>query len=132
VFVATGLLDSIAQTRDNIVEDISRSGFATEDVDTAKHDGDLHLTTSAILDTSNVSVSPDIAILRRVAQLKDEIMVNVVTGSTPLTEQNNPSYFTSALPEIFPWGTGKHIHLQRNDKISLNKWIKLTPRHSSR
>jgi hypothetical protein len=132
VFVATSLLDSIAQTRDNIVEDISRSGFATEDVDTAEHDGDLPLTTSAILDTSNVSVSPDIATLRRLAQLKDEITVNVVTGSTPLTERDNPSYFTSAFPKIFPWGTGKHIHPQRNDKISLNRWIKLMLRHSSR
>ena len=132
VFVATSLLDSIAQTRDSTDEDISRSGFATEDVDTAEHEGDLPLTTSAILDTSQVSVSSDIVTLRRLAQLKDEITVNVVTGSTPLTERDNPSYFISAFPKIFPWGTGKHIHPQRHDKISLNKWIKLTLRHSSR
>ena len=73
--------------RDSTAEDISRSGFAIEDIDTVvEHDGDLPLTTSAILDTSEVSASPDIATLRRLAQLKDEITVNVVTGSIPLTE----------------------------------------------
>jgi len=64
VFVATSLLDSIAQTKDSTDEDISRSGFATEDIDNAEHDSDLPLTTSAILDTSEVSISPDIATLR--------------------------------------------------------------------
>ena len=132
MFVATSLLDSIAQTKDSTDEDISRSGFATEDIDNAEHDSDLPLTTSAILDTSEVSISPDIVTLRRLAQLKDEITVNFVTGSIPLTERDNPSYFTFAFPTIFPWGTGKHIHPQRDDKISLNKWIKLTLRHSSR
>ena len=79
-------------------EDISRSGFATEDIDTADHDGDLPLTTSVILDTSEVlSVSPDITTLRRLAELKNEVTVNVVTGSTPLTERDNPSYFMAVL-----------------------------------
>src|SRR5579859_5765819 len=113
-------------------EDISRSGFAVEEIDTAEHDGDLLVTTSEILDTSEVSVSPDIATLQRLAQLKEEITINVVTGSTPLNERDNPSYFTSAFPTIFPWGAGKHIHPQRDDKISLNRWIKLMLRHSSR
>ena len=103
-----------------------------EDIDSAEHDGDLPLTTSAILDTSEVSVSPDIATLQRLAQLKNEVTVNVVTGSTPLTERDNPSYFTSAFPTIFPWGSGKHIHLQLDDNISLSTWIKLMLHHSSR
>jgi len=110
VFVTTRLLDSIVRSRDNTDEDVSRSGFAMEDIDTADYDGDLPLTTSAILDTSEVSVSPDIATLRRLAELKDEVTVNVVTGSVPLTERDNPSYFMSAFHMIFPWGTGKHIH----------------------
>ena len=88
MFVATSLLDSIGRSRDSTDEDISRSGFATQDIDTAEHDGDLPLTTSAILDTSELSVSPDIATLRRLAELKDEITVNVVTGSTPLNERD--------------------------------------------
>ena len=45
IFIATSLFDSIAQTRDNIDEDITQSGFMTENVDTAEHDGDLPLTT---------------------------------------------------------------------------------------
>ena len=132
VFVTTSLLDSIGRSRDFTDEDISRSGFATEDIDTADHDGDLPLTTSAILDTSEVSISPDIATLRRLAELKNEVTVNVVTGSTPLIERDNPSYFTSAFPTIFLWGTAKHIHPKRDDNLSLNTWIKLMLRHSSR
>ena len=41
VFVATSLLDSIGRSRDSTDEDILRSGFATEDIDTAEYDGDL-------------------------------------------------------------------------------------------
>ena len=48
--VTTSLADSIGRSQDSTDEDISRSGFATEDIDTADHDGDLPLTTSAILD----------------------------------------------------------------------------------
>ena len=51
----------------------------------------------------------------------DEITIDVVTGLTPLAERDN----LSAFPTIFPCGTGKHIHPQRDDKISLNTWIKL-------
>ena len=132
MFVAISLLDSIGRSRDSMDEDISRSGFAMEEIDTAEHEGDLPLTTSVILDTSEVSVSPDIATLHRLADLKNEITINVVTGSTPLTERDNPSYFTSAFPTIFPWGSGKHIHPGRYDKLSLNTWTKLMLRHSSR
>jgi hypothetical protein len=84
VFVTTSLLDSIGRSRDSTDEDISRSGFAAEDINSAEHDGDLPLTTSAILDTSEVSVSPDIATLRRLAELKAEVTVNVITGLTLL------------------------------------------------
>ena len=54
------LLDSIGRTRDAADEDISRSDFATEDIDTAEYDRDLPLTRSSILDTSEISISPDI------------------------------------------------------------------------
>jgi len=86
VFIITSLLDSIGRSRDNTDEDISWSGFMMEDIDTADYDGDLPLTTSALLDMSEVSVSPDIATLRRLAELKDEVTINVVTGSVLLTK----------------------------------------------
>jgi hypothetical protein len=50
------LLDSIGRTRDAADEDISRSDFATEDIDTAEYDRDLPLTRSSILDTSEISI----------------------------------------------------------------------------
>ena len=84
MFVTTSLLDPIGRTRCSIDEEIARSDFATEDIDTPEHDGDLPLTTSAILDTSEVSVLSDIGTLRRLAQSKDEIIVNIITGLTLL------------------------------------------------
>ena len=102
MFIATNLLESIGQIRDASEEEISRFGFAREDVDTLEHEGDLPMTTSAILDMSEVSIPRDIATLRRLAVLKDEITINVVTESTPLTERDNSSYFTFVFPTIFP------------------------------
>jgi hypothetical protein len=48
----------MGQVGDITTEDASRSGFATEDLDTAEYEGDLLTTTSALLDVNNVSVSP--------------------------------------------------------------------------
>lgn len=95
--IVTSLLDSIGRFRDNTGEDIWRSGFATEDIDTAEVEGDLPI--------CNFGYEGGICITRYcpyLAELKDEITVNVVTGSTPLIELDNPSYFTTAFPTIFP------------------------------
>ena len=64
VFIATSVLDLIGRSRDSMDEDISQSGFVMEEIDTAEHEGDLPLMTSTILDTSEVSVSLDIATLQ--------------------------------------------------------------------
>ena len=58
MIVATELLDSMGRVVDITAEDASRSGFATEDLDTAEYEGDLPTTTSALLDVNNVSVPP--------------------------------------------------------------------------
>src|SRR5579859_5888000 len=46
------------------------------------------------------------------------------------------SYFTSAFPTIFPWGTGKHIDPQcsqeRKQKLEFKKWIQLLLINSSK
>ena len=56
--MATELLDCMGYVADISAEDASRSGFATEDIDIAEYEGDLLTTTSALLDTNNVSVAP--------------------------------------------------------------------------
>src|SRR5579859_2519329 len=51
--VARELLDGMGQVGDITAEDASRSGFATEDLDTAEFEGDLPTTISALLNVNN-------------------------------------------------------------------------------
>lgn len=70
------LLDEMGWAMDITAEDASRSGFATEDLDTAEYEGDL--STSTLLDVNNVSVSPQVSTLNALTSLKTEITVNVI------------------------------------------------------
>ena len=58
----------------------------------------------------------------------------MVTGSKVLNQYDCDTYFTSAFPTLFPYGTGKHRDPRREGKgqLSLLKWISLMLRHSSR
>jgi hypothetical protein len=138
--VAVELMDSMTTVEDPSTEDSSRSGFATEDPDTEEVDGDIPQTVSGFVDINNITRSPDISTLYRAAQLRNELTppiikkatVNVVTGNTILNEYSDPTYFTSAFPTLFPYGTGKHLDNRRPKELSLAVWIKLLLRHSSR
>ena len=69
-FVATELLESIAHVADPSSEDASRSGFATEDPDVEGFEGDIPFNVSGILDMNNVTQSPDVVTLERLAHSK--------------------------------------------------------------
>ena len=156
-FVAVELLDSIGHDSDSSVEDAARDGFAMDnpdDDDTAHdtardtthddtahndtaHDDtahDLPFTSSGIVDVNNITEIPDATTLNRLAQLKGDITANVVTGSKVLNQYDCNTYFTSAFPTLFPYGTGKHRDPRREGKgqLSFLKWISLMLRHSSR
>ena len=121
-----------------------RDGFAMDnpdDDDTAHNDTahddtahDLPFTSSGIVDVNNITEIPDATTLNRLAQLKGDITANVVTDSKVLNQYDCDTYFTSAFPTLFPYGTGKHRDPRREDKgqLSLLKWISLMLRHSSR
>jgi hypothetical protein len=142
--VATELLDSMAHVADASAEDASRSGFATEDPDVDGFEGDIPFNVSGILDVNNVTQSPDIITLETLADAKRraqnqgqlvpvaEITVNVVTGGNILSEYCDPTYFTSAFPTLFPYGTGKHLDSRRPKALQLSTWVQLLLRNSSR
>jgi len=146
-FVAVELLDSIGHVSDSSVEDTARDGFAMDnpDDDDIADDNDnadavddtaydLPFTSSGIVDVNNIAEVPDATTLNRLAQLKADITANVVTGSKVLNQYDCDTYFTSAFPTLFPYGTGKHRDSRREGKgqLSLLKWVSLMLRHSSR
>jgi hypothetical protein len=130
--VVTELLDSMGRVADISAEDASRSGFATEDLDTAEYEGDLPTTTSALLDINNVSVPPQVGTINGLASLKAEVTVNVVTGNRIINDYEDETFFTSAFPTLFPYGSGKHVDFRRNVQLSLGQWAELMLKHSSR
>lgn len=117
-------------------EENARMGVATEDVDTPEINGDLPFTASGIVDVNSVSQPSQLNSLQQISLWKSDKVINVVTGNKILNESNLPSYFTSAFPTLFPWGTGKHIDDRRlqdpKTQLDLKKWIQLLLRNSSR
>ena len=138
-FIAVELLDSIGHVSDSSVEDAARDGFAmdnpdNDDIADDDTDHDLPFTSSGVVDVNNIAEVPDATTLNRLAQLKGHITANVVTGSKVLNQYDCDTYFTSAFPTLFPYGTGKHRDPRREGKeqLPLLKWVSLMLRHSSR
>jgi len=94
-------------------EDNTRIGIATEDSDNAEMaPGDVPMTASGIIDTAAVSEPAQLRAIQQISLSTSDRTINVLTGNNILNEDNMVSYFTSAFPTIFPWGTGKHIDSQ--------------------
>ena len=91
-----------------------RIGIATEDsadnVEMVLGDvPDVPMTASEIIDRPTVGVSEPC----HSTNLMDRT-INVLTGNHIWNEHNMPSYFTSAFPTIFPWGTGIKFDIPRS------------------
>lgn len=137
VFVTEALLSSIGRVRSGASEDATRNGFATEEIDVPEFHGDIEGTASAILDTNNHFRPRHGMMLESLQCLgsDDDITINVVPADKILHQYDDPTYFTSAFPTLFPWGTGKHIDHRRDDgtrKLTLKRWTQLLLRNSSR
>jgi len=134
IWVAQELLDVVGGLEDGSEEDNARVGVATEDVDNAKLEGDLLLTTLGIVDIKGVSQPGQLKALQHISLWKDDKMINVLTGNTILNEETLPSYFASAFPTIFPWGIGKHLDNGRTgeSRLNLKRWMQLLLKNSSR
>jgi hypothetical protein len=132
-FVVVELLDTIGRVSDPSAEDASRDGFAMDNPDEDETTDDLPMTSSGILDVNNVAEVPDATTLARLAQLKSDIVINVVTGSKVLNQYDCDFYFTSAFAGIFVDGEAKHRDPRRgNNQLSLLTWVQLMLRNSSR
>src|SRR5579859_5628779 len=132
VFVVQELLDQIGEVEDESAENDARTGVATEEMDTDDFEGDIPMTTSAIVDIAAVSQSSQLQAIQHISLWKNDATINVVTGNSILSEETLHCYFTAAFPSLFPWGTGKHIDNRRSDSLTLKKWIQLLIRNSSR
>jgi hypothetical protein len=137
VWVAENLLELAGVLDAGGQEDNSRIGVASEDSDDVEMSmGDVQMTASGIIDTTAVSEPAQLRSIQQISLSKSDQTINVLTGNCILNEDTISSYFTSAFPTIFPWGTGKHIDArrsqQRNEKLGFNEWIKLLLRNSSR
>jgi len=132
VFITEALLSSIARVQSGEAEDAMRDGFATEDADIEEFQGTIPTTASAILDVNNTSRSSQLLTLQELQCLQSSLTINVVPGSKVLQHYEDLTYFTSAFPTLFPWGTGKHIDNRRKAPLKLRKWIELLLKHSSR
>jgi len=132
VFIVDELLSCMGHISDNVVEQIARSGPASnQDEDSLETDNDI-ISSSGILDTNDVTQSANAATLRRIACLLEEDTINVIHGSKLMSSWDNPAYFTSAFPTLFPYGTGKHKDMRRSKQLSLKVWASLLLRHCSR
>ena len=132
VFVVQELLDQIGEVEDGYEDDDARTGVATEDMDIAEIEGDIPMTTSAIVDIDGVSQPSQLKAIQHISLWKNDATINIITGNNILNEETLPSYFTAAFPTVFPWGTGKHIDNRRSGFITLKKWMQLLLRNSSR
>ena len=138
VWVADNLLNLAGglALEDGSDEENAQMGVATEDVDTPEINGDLPFTASGIVDVNGVSQPSQLNSLQQISLWKSDKVINVLPGNKILNESNLPSYFTSAFPTLFPWGTGKHIDDRRpqdpKTRLDLKKWIQLLLRNSSR
>ena len=106
VFITEALLSSIARVRSSEVEDIMRDGFATEQIDVEEFQGSIPNTVSGIIDVNNISRPRQLMTLEELQTLQGDWTINVVPGSKVLEHYEDPTYFTSAFPTLFPWGTG--------------------------
>lgn len=137
VWVPEELLASAAPLRDGSQEDNARMGVATEDLDSPNIDGDVPMTTTGIVDINRVSQPTQLDAVQHLSLWKDDKTINVITGNKILSEENLASYFTSAFPTLFPWGTGKHLDDRRpqeprTEKLFLKTWLQLLLKNSSR
>src|SRR5437667_10307383 len=121
IFITEALLSSIARVHSGATEDAMRDGFATEDIDVEGFEGNIPASVSAIIDVNNTSKPSHLLMLQELESLQNTLTINVVPGSKVLEHYEDASYFTSAFPTLFPWGTGKHIDNKRQRSLKLRK-----------
>jgi len=103
-----------------------------ENINVEKFENNISTFISAIIDVNNTSRFNHLLMLQELQSLQSNLTINVVPESKVLEHYEGPTYFTSAFPTLFPWGTGKHIDNRRKGTLKMKKWIELSLKDSSR
>ncbi len=142
---------------DNIVhcnaDQHEREGYATDlNNGNSKNDLDVaiagtgiegdHINSGCVYsDIDDQRQNPTLRLLSAVANIQATVSTTDQPTSTtisyrssgqlvPLNDWEDPHYFTSAFPCLFPFGTGGHLE-QRKGPMSLEAWAKWTLQHHS-
>ena len=84
--------------------------------DNDKTTDDLPFTSRGVVDVNNIAEIPNATTLSLLVQLKVDVTSNFVIGSKILNQYDCDTYFTLAIPTIFPYGIGKHRETRREDR----------------
>jgi hypothetical protein len=152
IFIAEDLLKEMQTMPASAAgeEDSTRSGVAVEDMDEEAIEGDLPITTSAIIDCNNNMVSDQLRVLTGLEtvveagpdgtsqiqidkeHVSQPVDLNVLPGDPLLNQWRDPFFFTGAFPTMFPRGLGKHLDGRRSPSLSFKDWSRLMVLNSSR
>ena len=139
IYILDGLIDTMGRVQCTDLEDPRQSGYDGMTLDTDAIQGDLPLSSTAILDVNHVSNHPDSDLLLELAATKrdksskkiDKI-INVQNGQKALSDYDDKVFFSSAFPTLFPYGSGKHLDSRRKQLLTFKTWLRLLLQHSSR
>lgn len=139
VYILDRLIDTMGRVLCTDFEEQAKAGYAGMDLDTDAIQGDLPLSTTAILDVNSVGDHPDVDLLLELAATKKgqsskkvEKIVNVYNGQNILSDYEDNVFFSSAFPTLFPYGSGKHLDSRREKLLNFKTWLQLLLQHSSR
>jgi len=131
-FIAETLLNGMGRVVDSSIKDNTKSGVATEDLDSSEIVGNILRTVSGIVDVNNVLEPYETGMLSDLTSLTENVMINIVTGITINNHSKDMSCFTAAFPTLSPYGTGNHKDDRRLVPLSLSNWVQLLLSNSSR
>ena len=139
VYILDRLIDTMGRVLCTDSEDPGQSGYDGMTLDTDAIQGDLPLSSTAILDVNQVGNHPDSDLLLELAATKRdksskkiEKIINVRNGQKALSDYDDKVFFSSAFPTLFPYGSGKHLDSRRKQSLPFKTWLTLLLQHSSR
>ena len=126
VYILNRLIDTMGRVLCTDSEDPGQSGYDSMNLDNDAIQGNLPLSSTAILDVNSVGDHPDADLLLELAGTKRdkesrkiEKVINVRNRQKVLSDYDDKVFFSSAFPTLFPYGSGKHIDSRRKQPLTL-------------
>lgn len=131
IYTVNELVDCISHISDNVVEQVARSGPATEEWDSLESELDF-ISISGLLDTNDILYFNNGTALQQLACLLDGDVIKVIHESNLMSSWDDAAYFTSAFPTLFSYDTGKHKDYRPTEHLLLKESASILLRHCSR